>query len=374
MSEQAELLALWKELHDLAEVSFEEFKTTAHLVNYFKKVGFNPVKFKNIPGFYVELGEGNPVVGLRADMDALMQNVDGEMQANHSCGHDAHMTIVTGVMNRLKKKESQLEGTVRAIFQPGEELGNGSIEVVKEGIADDLDYLFGVHLRPHNEIPYPNCAPGIQHGAGTFIKGNIYGEDHHGARQNEGINSIEVGSAIVEQIQQIYTSPTIPASIKMTSFQAGSESYNIIPGEASFGLDLRAQENNVMDEIKTKLAHIINSLATLYEIKIKTEIVDEVPAAIINETAEKHLIKAITEELGEDYLRSRLLTPGSDDFHFYTLLRPHIKATMLALGADVRPGLHDPDMTFNKVALTNGVNILTNVVRNICNISEDIND
>lgn len=373
MNEQTTLISLWKELHELAEVSFEEVKTTEYLVNFFKKEGFNPVKFKNIPGFYVELGEGNPVVGLRADMDALMQNVDGEMKANHSCGHDAHMTIVTGVMNRLKKEESQLKGTVRAIFQPGEELGNGSIEVVKEGVADDLDYLFGVHLRPHNEMPYPNCAPGIQHGAGTFIKGEIFGEDHHGARQNEGVNAIEVGSAIVQHLKQIYTRPTIPASIKMTNFKAGSESYNIIPGEASFGLDLRAQENKVMDEIKTKLSHIINSLATLYELKIKTEIIDEVPAAIINEKAEKHLIKAITEEIGEEHLRPRLLTPGSDDFHFYTLLRPHIKATMLALGADVRPGLHDPDMTFNKIAITNGVNILTNVVRNICNVSEEVN-
>lgn len=373
MSEQATLLSLWKELHELAEVSFEEVKTTDYLVDYFKRQGFSPVKFKNIPGFYVELGEGSPVVGLRADMDALMQNVNGEMQANHSCGHDAHMTIVTGVMNRLKKDESRFEGTVRAIFQPGEELGNGSIEVVKEGVADDLDYLFGVHLRPHNEMPYPNCAPGIQHGAGTFIKGEILGEDHHGARRNEGVNAIEVGSAIVQQLQQIYTAPTIPASIKMTNFQAGSESLNIIPGEASFGLDLRAQENDVMTEMKTKLSHVINSLATLYELKIKTEIVDEVPAAIINVKAEKHLRKAITEELGEEHLRSRLLTPGSDDFHFYTLLRPHIKATMLALGADVQPGLHDPDMTFNKIAITNGVNILTNVVRNICNVSEEVN-
>ncbi len=372
MNEKTELISMWKDLHGLAEISFEEFKTTDYLIDYFKKEGFNPIRFKNIPGFYVELGEGKPVVGLRADMDALMQNVDGKMQANHSCGHDAHMTIVSGVMQRLKKQESKLTGTIRAIFQPGEELGNGSIKVIKEGIVDDLDYLFGVHLRPHNEISYPNCAPGIQHGAGTFIKGYIYGEDHHGARQNEGINSIEVGSSIVQQIKQIYTPPTVPASIKMTNFHAGSESYNIIPGEASFGLDLRAQENDVMDEIKAKLSHIINSLATLYELKIKTEIIDEVPAAIINETAEKHLKKAIIDELGEDQLQPRLLTAGSDDFHFYTLLRPHIKATMLALGADVQPGLHDPDMTFNKVALTNGVNILTNVCLNICNVKEDV--
>src|SRR5699024_11554011 len=127
----------------------------------------------------------------------------------------------------------------------------------------------------HNEISYPNCAPGIQHGAGTFIKGYIYGEDHHGARQNEGINSIEVGSSIVQQIKQIYTPPTVPASIKMTNFHAGSESYNVIPGEASFALALRAQESAGMDEIKDKLSHVIKRLDTLNKLKINTEIQHE---------------------------------------------------------------------------------------------------
>lgn len=370
MKEQAQLQTLWEDLHELAEVSFKEFETTAYLLKYFKNEGFSPVEFKGIPGFYVELGKGKPVIGLRADMDALMQNVDNVMKANHSCGHDAHMTIVSGVMNRLKLVESELKGTVRAIFQPAEELGNGSVEVVKEGVADDLDYLYGVHVRPHNEINYPACAPSIVHGAGTFIKGKIYGEDHHGARPNEGVNTIEVGSTIVQQLQQIHTTPHIPASVKMTNFHAGTDNLNIIPGEATFGLDLRAQDNDVMDEIKNKVSNIIKNLEKLYNLKIEIEIDDEVPAAIINEEAEICLSKAIVEELGEENLRPRLQTSGSDDFHFYTLLRPHIKATMLALGADVKPGLHDPNMTFNKDAITNGVNILTNVCLDICSTQE----
>src|SRR5690625_1808890 len=102
------------------------------------------------------------VTGVQTCALPILQNVDGVMQANHSCGHDAHMTIVLGVMKRLKQVESELTGTIRAIFQPAEELGNGSVEVIKEGIIDDLDYLYGVHVRPHNEITYPNCAPSIE--------------------------------------------------------------------------------------------------------------------------------------------------------------------------------------------------------------------
>ncbi|MEI3614795.1 M20/M25/M40 family metallo-hydrolase [Pseudogracilibacillus sp. SO30301A] len=143
------------------------------------------------------------------------------------------MRIVTGTMVTLKKKENCLNGTVRVIFQPAEELGNGAVKVVKTGIVDDLDYLFGVHVRPKNEIQYPACAAGIQHGACVFVKGKILGEDHHGARPHEGINAIEVGSLILQQLQQIHISPYIPASIKMTNFHAGTDSLNVIPGEAS---------------------------------------------------------------------------------------------------------------------------------------------
>lgn len=69
----------------------------------FEDHGFRPVPFASIPGFYVDVGNGSPKIGLRADMDALLQEVNGQLQPNHSCGHDAHMAIVTAVMLRLKK-------------------------------------------------------------------------------------------------------------------------------------------------------------------------------------------------------------------------------------------------------------------------------
>lgn len=352
------LLQLWNDLHEIPEISWQEKKTTAYLIDYFKKAGFEPKAFEEFPGFYVDIGEGRPIVGLRADIDAVYQEVNGRLQAIHSCGHDAHMTIVTGTMFMLKEKENQLNGTVRAIFQPAEELGNGAVKVVETRIVDDLDYLFGVHVRPKNEIQFPSCAAGLQHGACAFVKGKIIGADHHGARPHEGVNAIEVGSAILEHLKHIHTSPFVPASIKMTKFHAGTDALNVIPGEASFGLDLRAQTNEVLDELKTKLEKILKTLEEMYNIQITYEFFDEVPAAVINDEAEHILYEAISHQLGKENAQKRIITSGSDDFHFYTLLRPHVKATMLALGADVQPGLHAPNMTFNKDALMNGVKIL----------------
>lgn len=366
MNEANVLETLWGELHKRAEVSLKEFKTTTYLINYFKEMDLHPVTFKNIPGFYVDVGIGHPVVGLRADMDALMQEVNGELRANHSCGHDAHMTIITGVMSRLQTQATKLNGTVRAIFQPAEELGNGSIDVVKEGVIDELDYLFGVHLRPQNELPFPKCAPGIQHGACAFIKGKIHGRDHHGSRQNEGVNAIEVGSAIIQQLQHIHTAPFIPSSVKMTNFHAGTDNLNIIPGHATFGIDLRSQSNDVMDDMKEKITNAIKHIAAIYNVHIETEVIDDVPAAIINQEAEQLLNDALIKVIGAENIHPTIQTSGSDDFHFYTLLKPQIKATMLALGANLTPSLHDPYMTFDKRALLKGVAILEQVCVTIC--------
>jgi amidohydrolase len=90
----------------------------------------------------------------------------------------------------------KFNGTLRCIFQPAEEKGNGALKMVEKGIVDDVDYLFGVHLRPKEELELGFAAPSIRHGAAIFLEGKIIGEDTHGARPHLGVNAIEVGYAI----------------------------------------------------------------------------------------------------------------------------------------------------------------------------------
>src|SRR5699024_1642372 len=92
---------------------------------------------------------------------------------------------------------------------------------------------------------------------------------------------------------------------------------------------------------------------------------DEVPAAVIHPEAEEKMNQAIMEVLGKEQTTPAILTSGSDDFHFYTLLKPHIKATMLALGADVTHALHHPDMTVNHDALEHGAAVLMEACRSV---------
>jgi len=205
-------------------------------------------------------------------------------------------------------------------------------------------------------------SPAIVHGSAKMISGTITGTDTHGARPHLGDNAIEVGSLLVQALKAIHLDPMVPHSAKMTMFQAGGESANIIPGNAVFSLDLRAQTNAVMIELMNKVKKAIRSVAGMTGVEIDYQIGSEIAAAEVDEAAVDMMAQAITETVGKEYLTEPIVTPGGEDFHYYTLKRRNVKATMLGLGCDLSPGLHHPKMTFNKESLVTGIEILARAV------------
>ncbi|API93293.1 MULTISPECIES: M20 peptidase aminoacylase family protein [Virgibacillus] len=356
-------------LHTHAEISWEETETTRYIANILKENGCEVSTFPDHTGVIGRFGnfeKGLPVVAIRADMDALWQEVNGTFQANHSCGHDAHMAMVLGVLWELKENSALHESiAIKFIFQPAEEKGTGALKMVEKGVVEDADYLFGVHLRPKQETAMHHAAPVIVHGAAKTYQAKIKGVDAHGARPHLTTNAIEVGAQIVQLLNKIHLDPTIPHSVKMTNFQAGGKSTNIIPGNASFAIDMRAQTNEAMNELDKQVIAIFESLQSLYPIEI--EIIENhgIAAAKTNQEAISIMETAITNVLGKEAIVPPLITPGGDDFHFYTIKKPELKATMLGLGCDLTPGLHHPQMTFNREALMNGVHILLEAVREV---------
>ncbi|MGE5704530.1 MAG: amidohydrolase, partial [Clostridia bacterium] len=233
-----------------------------------------------------------------------------------------------------------------------------------KGVVDDIDYLFGVHLRPIQEMRAGCAGPAIYNGAAISINGEIIGVAAHGARPHLGINVIEVAAAIVNGLGNIHVNPVVPATVKMTKLQAGGESTNIIPDRAHFSLDLRAQANEEMDELLAKTELVLDGAAAMFSATINWSIESRMVAAVVNDEAKQLMEEAIASAIGEEHVRSAPITPGAEDFHFYTVERPGIKATMLALGCDLKPGLHHPQMEFDHAALGQGVEILANVVMN----------
>lgn len=351
------LQKIFEHLHRHPEVSWQEVNTTAYLKQQLEEIGLKPVVFDDMTGLYVDIGEGVPRVGFRTDIDALWQQVDGKFQANHSCGHDGHMTMALGVAFALQQES--LPGAVRILFQPAEEKAGGAKAFVEKGLVDDLEYLFGTHVRPLVELADGYHAPALYHGAAKLISGTIIGAEAHGARPEQGVNTIEVAAALVDAMKRIWISPTECASIKMTQLQAGGVSTNIIPGSATFSIDARAQTNETMVKLTLGLEKAIEAVSTLYGATITTSIGAHIAAAQVNDEAKAIMREAIVDTVGEAYCAPDVVTPGGEDFHFYAFHRPQLKTTMLGLGCGVTPGLHHPLMTFNKEQLTVGVKIIT---------------
>lgn len=358
---QQKMKAIFTYLHAHPEISWQEVDTTNYLANYLLDLGLQPVRFDDITGLYVDIGEGIPRVGFRTDIDALWQDVEGQgtFRANHSCGHDGHMTMALGVAMLLNEQKAALPCAVRIIFQPAEEKAGGAKALVERGVVDDLYYLFGAHVRPLVELQDGYHAPAIYHGAAKLITGTIEGVEAHGARPEQGVNAIEVAAALIDALKRIWISPNEAASIKMTQLHAGGTSTNIIPGKATFSIDTRAQTNATMDLLTAGFERAVAAVSTLYGAHITTNVDAHIAAAQVDAEAQAMLTQAIEAVVGEAHCAAAIVTPGGEDFHFYAYTRPHLKTTMLGLGCGVTPGLHHPLMTFNEEQLVVGSRIIT---------------
>lgn len=351
--------------HANPEVSWKEVETTKKIASILNDMKIPYKTFSDLTGLVAEIGQGEEVIAVRADIDALWQEVDGVMRANHSCGHDANISMVLGAL--LKLKDEKLKKRIRIIFQPAEETGGGAIEMVKRGVIDDVTHLFGVHLRPIEELPYGKVTPAIHHGAAMFLSGSIHGVDAHGARPHQGQNAIDIAFAIQQMLKGIYIDPFEVYSAKLTKIVADGGSTNIIPGNATFSIDVRAQKNSIIDLLHERIDEGLKHISHMYNTEIEWFWNDKTPGAEVSEAATRIAWNAIKEDLGEEYLAKPIQTPGSDDFHFYTVLKPNLKAAMLGIGADLAPGLHHPKMSFKKEAIIVGANALTATLLNAAN-------
>ncbi|HZW83160.1 MAG TPA: M20 peptidase aminoacylase family protein [Candidatus Deferrimicrobium sp.] len=357
-----QILKIYDHLHTHPEPSWKEYATTQYLSEILQREGFETKTFAEHTGVIGEKGKGGPVVGLRADMDALWQEVEGKWQANHSCGHDAHMTIVMGTVLLLNRMGYEPTGRLKVIFQPAEEQGTGALKFIEQGVIADLEYLYGVHLRPIQELTSGQASPATLHGAGKFIQGQIKGRAAHAARPHLGINVIEVGASLVKELAQVHTDPQIPASIKMTRFIAGDKGSNVIPANAEFSVDIRTQTNAAMTQILDKLPSIFKGVAEIYGAEVEWQVTADTVAGELDETATGILQHAVEKVLGVDGTMPPLVTPGGEDFHHYRHGKPTLHATMLGLGCNLSPGLHHPQMSFDRMEIFNGIKILTSAV------------
>ncbi|PTX61300.1 amidohydrolase [Melghirimyces profundicolus] len=363
LRQRNEILQTWRKLHSLAEPSWKEKETSGFIREKLRDQGLPVQTYENHFGLTAEIKGRKPdVIALRADLDALVQEVNGTLRPNHSCGHDAHSTMVLHTALHLARCAGRLNHTIRFIFQPAEEKGQGALQMMKDRALDDVKLLVGIHLRPRSEIPFRQAAPVIIHGSAANLTGVIKGTPAHASRPEDGNNAIEAAACLIQTIRGIRLKSSHSHSVKITELHSGGNATNIIPDTARFTFDMRADTNEAMEELMEKALQAVEKTAEWTGTAIHSKVEDFLPAASFHPKAVDVAKNAIVSTLGEQNLVPVCRSPGGEDFHFYALKNPHIASTMIGLGCDLQPGLHHPDMTFNQEALTDGTEILTKMV------------
>lgn len=360
----------YKYLHTIPESALEEVKTSTFLADQLEAFGYEVTRQvggqTGVIGL-LDTGRPGPVVAIRADMDALIHVIDGETLRRHTCGHDGHMSMVLTAAKEIIEKGLISKGKLKILFQPAEETGDGALSMIQGGAIDDVDWLFGAHVRPFEECEAGQASPAIHYASARRFVVEFHGKPAHGARPHLGINAIDAATAAVNAVNAIHLKPTDNYSVKATRFICDSGVTNAIPDLATVAWDARAQYNDVMDTLEEKFMTAIQGGAATVGAKAEVVLAKGTPAAILDKDATDLLSQSIVDVLGQKGLAPEIYTPGGEDFFFYTKHKPQLKAGFFGLGCNLRPGLHHPDMSFDTSALDTGVSIFIKTVTKLLN-------
>lgn len=367
---EEDIINTYKHLHTIPELGHEEFKTAAFIAAELRAAGLEVEE--QAEGTTGVIGilrgkEPGPVVGFRADMDALpIEEETGLPFASthpgrmHACGHDAHCTIALWTAKTLAATGGIKRGTLKFVFQPAEEILSGARRFLQSGKLDDIEDFFSLHLRPRSEAKFGEAAAGIAHSGACPLKVILRGKSSHGARPHQGINVAEVAGLISHAVGIVHCDPRVTHSAKCTGIHIDTGATNIIPDKGTMYFDLRSQTNEVMDDQLEKVTRAIKKCAEAMEAEAEIEVRGRCPAARLDPDLLREASDAITAVLGSAL--GVVEVPASEDFHVFAV-EGGKRTTLIGIGTDCETH-HHPKVTYNLGAAPVGVKIMVTLLTN----------
>lgn len=267
-------------LHMNPELSGEEFATAEFIKEKLKEHNIKIIETNLKNGVVAEIGQGNKVVALRADIDALPieeesgvayhSKVKGKM---HACGHDFHTISLIGAAILLKENEDELKGKIRLIFQPEEEINSGAVKMIEENVLEGVSCIIGFHNKPDIPVGFIGIKEGPLMAGVEQFEVEIRGVGTHAAAPHNGNDPIVTASQIITGLQSIvsrHISPLETAVVSVTKIEAG-KTWNIIPDRVKLEGTIRTFSEKVREETKRLFEQIIKnySAAVNQEAEIK---------------------------------------------------------------------------------------------------------
>ena len=375
LQEEIKSHRLW--LHTHAETGFDLTETKPYVKSALRKMGYT-VQECGKAGLVTTVGKpGGKVLLLRADMDALpiAEEADVDFACKngrmHACGHDMHTAMLLGAAKILKAHESELDGMVKLMFQPAEEIFEGSKDMIASGVLENPrpDAALMIHVAAGMPLPAGTVvvsAPGVSAPAADYFTIRVHGKGCHGSAPQNGIDPLTAAAHILIALQEIHArelSASDEAVLTIGTFHAG-EAGNVIPDTATMGGTIRTYDEKTRAYLKERMTAIAKNVAEAFRASADVSFGSGCPT-LVND---KGLSETVTGYLKDLLGANRAFTTaelsggkparggGSEDFAYVS---HEVPSLMLALAAGepskgyVYPQ-HHPKVKFDESVLSTG--------------------
>lgn len=371
----AEMTAWRRHLHAYPEFGFEERATAAFVASKLREFGFDDVA-EGVGGTGVvgtlKQGDGNRVVALRADMDALRITEKGTTDYKstnegvmHACGHDGHTAMLLGAA-KLLAEEGGFDGAVRFIFQPAEEWGKGALSMMSDGLMEKFpfDEIYGIHNMPGLPVGVFKTKPDAIMSAEDNFEITLSGIGGHAARPHSGNEVLVAACALVTNLQTIVARRLDPADIAVVSVTEliTDGTRNALPGTARILGDARSFRSDVSADIEKQMRVIARGTALTYNVEAHVQYTREFIPLLNDVTLANEAIDVARDLFGAAKVRvsSKPMTASEDFAQFLT----RVPGCFIFLGNGEKSApLHNPTYDFNDDGLVHGLRFHVGIVR-----------
>ncbi|WP_371821561.1 amidohydrolase [Catellatospora sp. IY07-71] len=342
----ADLVAVRRHIHAHPELSHQEFETAALVARELAAAGLQPRFLPRGNGVMCDIGEGERVIALRADLDALPLPDTKDVayrstvpNVTHACGHDVHTTVLLGVGLALAQLEQQggIGGRVRLIFQPAEEsINSGAPEMISAGALKDVAAIYALHCAPQLPVGIVGVRSGAITAACDAVEVRLSGKGGHTARPHLTADLVYALGRVVTEVPALLgrrVDPRAGLSMVFGAIHAG-EASNAIPSEGSAKGTIRVLNRDAWREAPDLVTQLIKDVVDGTGAKADVRYTRGVPPVINDRMASAVIAGAAGAALGAERVVEAEISMGGEDFAFYL---EHVPGAMIRLGTGI-PG------------------------------------